>query len=430
MQSIGDHLDQQISKDHALSRLLARESAATGFLYTPREIVQQPWLWRETAARLRGHAPALKEFVDAAGMYDADCPPSIVLTGAGTSDYVGLSLADLMRRRLSTTSYNWPTTRITAFPDAFLQQGHRYLICHFARSGDSPESTAVLHFALKHLPDDARHVVITCNGEGALAKEARQHPDRVYLIVLHEASNDRGLAMTSSFTNMVVAGQGLTYLDDMDTFCHLIDRTADAGTYLIDRYADGIYDLVDTETDRVFFLGNVDQLGAATESALKAQEMTAGALTAVGEDTLALRHGPISAVHGRSMVGFFLSANRLTQRYEMDVVRQFDAAFHKMGAKTVVVGERVPEDAATANTTYLAYDPRGQWNVPPLHQVNLSVLFGQMYGLFSCYRRGMDVDNPAANKALYSRTVQGVTVYDYEASRAETAYGSPSSSGR
>jgi tagatose-6-phosphate ketose/aldose isomerase len=35
-----------------------------------------------------------------------------------------------------------------------------------------------------------------------------------------------------------------------------------------------------------------------------------------------------------------------------------------------------------------------------------------MAGLFAAYRRGVNVDEPSVEKALYSRTVQGVQLYD------------------
>lgn len=416
MTLLKDFIDAQRTKDNALAHLLREADATEGLTHTPGEIAQQPWLWKETAKRMHQHAEPLRRFLHAAGLYADHCRPAIALTGAGTSDYVGLSVADMLRGSFKTASYNWPTTRITAFPDAFFQAHQEYVVVHFARSGDSPESGAVLELALRHFPENTRHVVITCNPLGALAALARKHPDSVYLVVLHEACNDRGLAMTSSFTNMVVAGQALAYLEDMETFTDLIERTAEAAAYLVDTHVDTIKELADIPVQRVFYLGNVDQLGAAVESALKTQELTAGMVTAAGEDTLALRHGPVSAVDPESMVCFYLSANDYTRRYELDVLRQYQLSFDEMGTQTVVVGSHQPEDAPDSDVRYITYDPDDRWQIPTFHQVNLSVLFGQLYGLFACHRRALNVDNPAAHKSLYSRTVRGVNLYEFEPS--------------
>ena len=92
------------------------------------------------------------------------------------------------------------------------------MFIHFARSGNSPESVAVLDLALKYFPDQMGHVVITCNREGKLAQMAGNYPEQVYLIVLPDTSNDQALAITSSFIPMVLTAQALAYLESFDTF--------------------------------------------------------------------------------------------------------------------------------------------------------------------------------------------------------------------
>lgn len=416
---------QQSRAPHALARLLLDPQPDRGVLHTPREIAQQPTLWRYTARLMQEHATNLGAFLEKTGLFEQPCRPNLILSGAGTSDYVGLSVSDLLRRRFRTSSSNWPTTRITAFPDAFLMPDQRYVLLHFARSGNSPESRAVLELALRQYGDTAWHVVITCNEDGDLARIARAHPDRVYLITLHEACNDRGLAMTSSFTSMVVAAQAVAYLDEMETFGALVERTARAGEHLMDHYAEAIYELATSDVNRAFYLGNADLLGAATESALKVQELTAGQVTAKGEDTLGFRHGPVSAVDDETLVCFYLSAEPYTQRYEMDVLAQYMPAFTEMGVRTVVVSGREREEELGGDPTWMSYDPDGLWQVPALHQVNVAVLFGQLFGMFASFRRGQNVDEPSVSKQLYSRTVQGVKLYDYDAAEDGNGHDAP-----
>lgn len=413
-QAVLDAYLQAISEtDTVLGRMLREPDPKRGVEHTPREIAQQPLLWRHTARQMKGHAPALLDFLARAGMYEGACRPHVVLTGAGTSDYVGLATGDLLRGHFATACSNWPTTRIIATPDAFFTRGQRYLVLHFGRSGNSPESKAVLQLGLKHHPDTVRHLVITCNEEGELAQVARAHPDQVYLVVLDDACNDRALAMTSSFTNMVVAAQSLAHLRAMDAFVDLVDRIAAAGEYLVETYADAIHELADPAIGRAFYVGNADLLGAAYESALKVQELTAGQVIAKGEDTLAFRHGPISAVDGDGLIAFFLSADPYTRRYETDVLHQYRASFRELGVRMVVVTDRLAGDEPGEGVLGIAYDPAGKARIPAFYQVNVAVLFGQLLGMFSAYRRGLNVDNPSVDKALYSRTVQGVNVYEY-----------------
>nr|WP_279304567.1 SIS domain-containing protein [Salinibacter ruber] len=260
-------------------------------------------MWRQTARLVRDRAPAFKRFLEAAGLYFDEIPSRILLTGAGTSHYVGLSVVDLLRRRFDTPCESRPTTRITPNPDLFFREGEPTLMVHFARSGNSPESKAVLEGGLECMGEAGRHLVIMCNSDGTLAELARAHPDRVHLLVLPDDTNDQGLAMTSSYTSMVVASQALAHLDRMDAFVHQTDRTAEI-----------------EETDHL---------------------------------------------------------------------------------------------------SVFAYDAEGA--VPALQQTNVAVLIGQMAGLFAAYRRGVNVDEPSVEKALYNRTVQGVQIYDPSGACAENS---------
>lgn len=406
------NLKQYKFKKHIFARLVNEPRLEDGLVYTPAEIAQQPYLWRITAASMKDNASRLKAFLEKTGLYNKTGCPQIIFTGAGTSDFVGLSLIDLFRTTFKTGSENWPTPRITANPDEYFVNNRRYILIHFARSGNSPESKAVLNLALKKYPDNVHHIVITCNQDGDLAKISLNYPEKVFLITLHEATNDKGLAMTSSFSSMVVAGQAIAHLDDMDNYQMIVEDMATSAEYFIDNCSDDIYDLANPAINRAFFLGNKDLLGAATESSLKVQELTAGQLLAQSEDTMSFRHGPISAVDRGSLVCFFLSETTFTRQYEMDVIKQYNKTFNEMGAITVVIGSNNNKQFQNMGIVYLQYNPENKWNIPKYFQVNLGVLFGQLYGLFQAYRRGINVDDPSTQKAIYNRVVQGVQLYE------------------
>mgnify|MGYP001386725126 FL=1 len=72
----------------------------------------------------------------------------------------------------------------------------------FARSGNSPESIASYNLANK-LVDDISHIFITCNAKGELSKISK-NKENVLLLLMPEESNDKGFAMTSSFSCMTL----------------------------------------------------------------------------------------------------------------------------------------------------------------------------------------------------------------------------------
>lgn len=410
---VDKYLEEHARQEHELARWIRDPNPVDGTVHTPREIAQQPLLWRYTADQIREEAADLRAFLQEAGVYGGERRPTVVFAGAGSSDYVGMSVVDLLRMRLNTHVVNWPTTRITSSPDTLLRSDRRYLMVHISRSGSSPESLAALELGMQLPTDQMRHLVITCNPDGELARLAGEYPGSVYTMVLNEAAHDKGLAMTSSFSCMVTAAQALGYLGEMDMFCEVVEQLAQAGEYLLREYTDTVFSLAEKQTKRVFYLGNNDLLGAAVESALKVQELTGGQVVAKGEDTLAFRHGPISAVNEQSLCCFFLSNSSHTRSYELDVVRQYQDAFAEVGSRVVLFSNQRPQTKLHEKVLSITYSPDNQWDVPFLMQANLAVLFGQLFSVATASKHGSNIDDPSIDNAFYHRVVQGVRIHPY-----------------
>ena len=170
-----------------------------GYGHTLREISQQPLTWIETADRVRALSSAIAESL--AGV------SAIVLTGSGSSFYAAECVAPSLQRRLSLPVSAVPAGLILTHPQSCLPPSGPFLLVSLARSGDSPESRAAVDSVLEFRPQ-ARHLFITCNSEGALATSYRDRPG-IRTIVLDEKTDDRSLVMTSSFTNLVLAGHAL-----------------------------------------------------------------------------------------------------------------------------------------------------------------------------------------------------------------------------
>ena len=83
---------------HELVSLSEEEKAAKGIVATPGEIAQQPETWKRTRRIYEEHAPALRAFLEAAGVTESlERRPTVMLIGAGTSDYIGHVLQLLLR---------------------------------------------------------------------------------------------------------------------------------------------------------------------------------------------------------------------------------------------------------------------------------------------------------------------------------------------
>jgi tagatose-6-phosphate ketose/aldose isomerase len=251
------------------------------------------------------------------------------------------------------------------------------------RSGDSPESTAVVERTLVAAPD-YRHLVITCNARGGLATRYADEP-RVRCVVLDPATNDRSLVMTSSFTNLLLAGSGLAVTDDAEA-------VAELGQRIFERHGDALAAVAARALDSAVYLGSGPAVGAAHEAALKMLEMSGGMVSALAESFLGLRHGPMSwLAHRPGLVVAFLSGDATARAYEHDLLDELGRK--QLGACRVVVGESVP--AAMVGAQGVAVELPGFDALNAVQQTMLHVLVGQLLAFFRCVALGHRPDTPS-----------------------------------
>jgi len=378
------------------------EKQQRGLEHTPREIFQQPATWRNTYERCRARRSDLTEMLRRA---DGASSPAVYLVGAGTSDYAGRALAPLLRRQWQCDALPIPSTTLLTDFDDFHRAGREYLWISFSRSGDSPEGVALLQRALDQHPA-IRHVVITCNQQGQMAQLCAQHDGRAIALILDDAVNDRGLAMTSSFTNMLLAGQCIAHLDDIDRFGETVARMSETGAQFLPAAAEVAAALTILGCPRACFVGSGALRAVADESALKVVELSAGKVTTVAETPLGLRHGPMSSVDSQALFIAYLSSERRRRGYELDLLREIDRK--RLGRVRAVVTVPGIDDLAPLTDYCLSLDCPADF--PDLYRPALDVMFGQLIGLFASMRSGLKPDQPSPNGAI-SRVVQPIQLY-------------------
>ena len=331
-------------------------------IFTAEEISQQPDVWQKTIAQVRGVRGPLSSFIDNATAGECD----IILTGAGTSEYVGRCLYPALLQKLSGRVHAIGTTDIVATPELFISPERKTLLVSFARSGNSPESvgavkaaerisdkrkTLLVSFArsgnspesvgavkaAERISDKVSHLFITCNEEGALAKLAADKAN-CFSLVLTPETNDRSFAMTSSFTCMYIAALVALSGDyEMD----LYETVSSAEKFLAGGHKELAEFVAENDFARIVYLGSDVLKGLAQEAALKVLELTAGQMVALHDTPMGFRHGPKSVVDDETLCVVFLSDDPFTRRYEMDVLKELDR--DRKGSKIIAVASS--EDA-------------------------------------------------------------------------------------
>ena len=368
-----------------------------GVEFTPLEIYQQPEMWRETLNVIKKQEKGIKNFLK--GQKDRQ----FILSGAGTSAFIGLSLVNLFNKVSGFDTKAIATTDIITDPEAAFQKGRKYFLVHFARSGNSPESIGTFTLA-EESSADIKHIVITCNKNGKLAKMGKTVDS--LMILLPEKTNDQSLAMTSSFSSMVVAGQCIANINELDKTAEIIEKVAKAGEYVMNAHSDKINSLCQENFNRAVFLGSNTLQGCATECHLKLQELTSGKVVAKHDSFLGLRHGPEAVIDEKTVVVYLLSEDTFTRKYEMDLVNEVKEK--GIGLKKIAICKKTDKKLNSMCDIVIEHKKD---SIPDDFLTPVYVIVGQTMGLFKSLYYKLKPDSPS-EAGIISRVVKGVKIYD------------------
>lgn len=369
--------------------------------FTYREIMQQPAMWRLEFERLLAQKETICSFLNKYLTAETD----VVLTGAGTSAFIGDAIAPLMREAWKSNVRAVATTDIITHAASYLDTEKPLLLISFARSGNSPESVGAVNLANK-LCKNVAHIYITCNKNGALAKQSDK--ENVLLVLLPEETDDKSLAMTSSFSTMLMSCLMLGHIQNLEADQEKVENTAKNAEAIIEFYNEKIKEIGNRKFERGVFLGSGPMKGIAEECHLKLQELTDGGVVCKFDSFLGFRHGPKAVVNEKSVVVYLMQDQPDIQRYERDLVKQVSGNNHVVAQVIVCAGEHVMIEGVNPDLeVVMPYGSAatGHYAVLPY------VLVGQLLGFYTSEAHGLCPDTPSVSGNIH-RVVEGVTIYE------------------
>ncbi len=397
---------------HRLTILPKEKRVEKGIEYTPTEIESQPRLWIKNFEMLRKREEEIRSFIK--NRIFSKESPRVILSGAGSSAFIGLTSQNLLRQkwRLDVDA-RAATDIITHWGSIFLKHADNTMIS-FSRSGNSPESAGSIILA-NQFCEKMSHIIVTCNKDGRLAKMGNERGNTL-LILLSEETNDRGLAMTCSFTTMLMTAQFLACVNDLKDYEGIITDLSEATEKLFEDYSEIIKDVSETDFKRALFLGSGCLYGCAVESSLKLQEMTGGRLICEPETFMGVRHGPEAVINDETIVVYFLSTNPFVRRYELDLMKEIN--MKGIGMEKIVVCNRIDDEIERDVDYAIEFDRDNRFEIPDPYRPVMDVTVGQMMGLFKSLDLNLKPDNPS-ERGIISRVVRGVKIYDPETFKKE-----------
>ena len=374
---------------------------SNGGFDTAREISSQPEVWESTYLKMLGEKDQVLQFLEK--VWENECP-LVVLTGAGSSAFIGEALVGGFQKKWGIPCRAIGTTDIITHPENYFMKSRATLLISFARSGDSPESVAAVAMAKAHC-DKLYEMNITCNKDGELAKKTGSKNSYVFL--LPDETNDRSLAMTSSFSSMLLAGLLIMDINEIDQMAPVIKKVQELGNYLLTDCLPSLKKIAETDCERMVFLGSGPLFGIAHESHLKVQEMSDGKVICKYDSFLGFRHGPKAVVNASTIVVYLMSNNSNANRYELDLVGSVNAT--GAGEKSVAIGSGGDEESYKYD--YSIQFPGGTEGIPEDFLSVFYVLPAQVIGFYKSLSLGLSPDSPSKSGSI-SRVVQGVKIYN------------------
>lgn len=372
--------------------------------YTLTEIYQQPTTWKKTCQQVVSMKDELKAFIDQVITQDDF---DVILTGAGTSEFVGNTLFSYLNKKLNYKAKSYGTTDLVATPENYLSRTKPTLLISFGRSGNSPESVGAIDVA-EEVCDNLYHLFVTCNKNGALSKKAADS-DNCFAINLTDETHDQSFAMTSSFSNMYLATYLAFNIDNLDEAIAEVEKIAAAGQNFLDNQYAMAKDIVDGYNfKRIVYLGSNALKGISQESALKMLELTAGEVVTMYDTPLGFRHGPKSIVDDDTLTVVYISDNEYSRQYEIDLIKEMSG--QRKGNKIVAVMNGECDEIKELVDYVITFDIDDKFD-----NILLGfdyIIAAQVIAVLKSLSMGKTPDNPCPTGEV-NRVVKGVTLYPY-----------------
>jgi len=372
-----------------------------GAINTDKEIKGQPELWLKVYSQVTAIKKDISFFLN--NFYKKQ-NLQIILTGAGTSAFIGEVLEGPFQYRTGISTRAISTTDLVTHPELYIKKYNTTLLVSFARSGNSPESTKVIELVEK-ISQEVYHLVITCNPKSNLIESVNDK--KHFILLMPSEADDKSLAMTGSFTSMLLVGLLITRIDMLSNIEGQIVCMSDYGRKILLEYAEDLKIIAKEKFSRAVFLGSGLLKGIAREAHLKLQELTDGKVICQYDSFLGFRHGPKAVLNNETLIMYIFSNNDYVKKYEQDLVLSVNDSGRVM-CTIGVTEHKIPG----LNLDLEILLSEGARKIDEDFYSVVSVLPAQLLGFHKSVNLGLKPDSPSESEII-TRVVKGVKLYTY-----------------
>ena len=333
------------------------------------EMLSQPQCWSNCLKEL-DHSGIIREIAaDFAGASEW------LFIGCGSSYYVAQSAAISWTVLTGQRARAVPASEILLFPDSVLAATGSLAAVVISRSGQTSEALKAAEMLEKE--KNIRTLGVSCAADRPLEQIASS------TLTLTPA-DEESTVMTRSFTSMLLGLQYLaSHVGNHHAFAKSLHRLPALAEPLLKALHSRVRDFVaQNQFADYICLGQGSLFGIASECALKITEMSLS--YAQNFHALEFRHGPKSVVGPETLVIFLLSETGYDK--EVEVLQEIKS----LGGTTIALANHADDRARAASDLLIEF----KFEIPELARVAPYTFAGQLIGLYTGLKKGVDPDNP------------------------------------
>ncbi len=337
--------------------------------HTLAEILSQPRCWAECIQALEKDdqlGQIRKQF---------DLKSDWLFIGCGSSYHIALAAAASWTELTGLRGRAVPASELLLFPGLILSGSTLCQPLLISRSGHTSEILKAAEYL--ELKQNIRTLAISC--------ATHQPLEEISTATLHlPPADEQSNVMTRSFTSMLLGLQFLAAtVGNQPAFAQALRKLPTVTQAVLDGLDSRIQRFVQSSdfADYVF-LGQGPFYGVARESMLKVKEMSCSYAQCF--HALEFRHGPKAIVSGETLVSFLLSESG----YEAE--REVLEEVKRLGGITLVVANSADARVRPAADFLVEMN----LDVPEYARLAAYVFAGQLLGLYTGLKKGLDPDRP------------------------------------
>jgi glutamine---fructose-6-phosphate transaminase (isomerizing) len=337
--------------------------------HTLAEILSQPHCWSNCLKEVerRKLAEEIREkFADATEW---------LFIGCGSSYYIALAAAASWTALTGLRARGVAASELLLYPELVLAGSEGLAPVLISRSGRTSETLRAAEFLEGE--KNIRTLAVTCTSDQPLEQVAT-----TTLALL--PADEESTVMTRSFTSMLMSLQyTAAVLAENHAFAKCLRKLPSAAEKVLGTLHPQIREFVAArEFNDYVCLGQGPFYGAACESTLKLAEMSVS--YAQCYRTLEFRHGPKSIVSPETLIIFLLSETSYDA--ECDVLQEVKS----LGGTTMAIANQADDRLRASADVLIEFG----FEVSELARLAPYVFAGQLLGLHTGLKKGLDPDNP------------------------------------